>query len=191
MDPSLSHPSRWTPRQQPQTVAYPAALSGLGPSLYPGWDSGIYPQGDMTRGSQTAGSPGQGCDGTCSGLSGFQQVLPCSLVKRGSKATKQERWPPLGVIQSFPAPQHLPGGPQSLQVRGPCSRRAPPQIHQDPWDTCCHLHADLLRTGLDGGPGHGLPSGSHLHLLWGCWGGLSEHFKSSSARRTGDPSGPC
>lgn len=25
-----------------------------------GWDSGIYPQGDMTTGSQTAGSPGQG-----------------------------------------------------------------------------------------------------------------------------------
>lgn len=144
----------------------------------------------MTRGSQPAGSPGQSCTGTCSGLSGFQQVPPCSLVKLGSKATRQERWPPLGVIQSFPAPQHLPGSPQSLQVGGPCSKRAPAQIHQDPQDTCCHLHADLLRAGLDGGPGHGLPRGSHLHLLWGCRGGLSKCFESSSDCGTCDPLWP-
>lgn len=142
-------------------------LLGWVPASTQGWDSGIYPQGNMTRGSQPAGSPGQSCIGTCSGLSGFQQVPPFSLAKLGSKATRQERWPPLGVIQSLPAPRHLPGGPQCLQVGGPCSNRAPAQIHRGPQDTCCHLHADLLRTGLDGGPGRGLPRGSHLHLLWG------------------------
>lgn len=179
---------RWTLRQQPQTVAYPAAPSGLGPGLYPGlgfWDL-------PTRGYDYRVPD---CriprSGTCSGLSGLQQVLPCSLVKLGSKATRQERWPPLGVIQSFPAPQGLPGGPQSLQVGGPCSRRAPPQTRQDPRDACCHLHADLLRTGLDGGPGHELPRGSQLHLLGGREaGGLSERFESSSARRAGDPLWP-
>lgn len=122
---------RWTLRQQPQTVAYPAAPSGLGPGLYPGglgfWD---LPTRGYDYRSPDCRIPRSG---TCSGLSGLQQVLPCSLVRKlGSKATRQERWPHLGVIQSFPAPQGLPGGPQSLQVGDLAPRRAPPQTHQTP-----------------------------------------------------------
>ena len=52
------------------------SLPGWIPAYTQGWDSWIYQQGDMTRGSQPAGPPGLGSSGTCLGLSGFQQIIP-------------------------------------------------------------------------------------------------------------------
>lgn len=78
------------------TAASDSCLSSCpfwaGSGLYPGLGFWDLPEGYDYTGSQTAGSPGQGL---ALAYLAYSKVLPCSLVKLESKATRQEKMAPL------------------------------------------------------------------------------------------------